>query len=261
MKKPLKQWLNSMYGKHSPSKYFNLSDEEIEQMKLFPYNGYTDDNPAPKKEEPEEWIWVEGYKGTDKDMCCRGTQFELGKRYDMPEDAEISVCSSGYHLCLNLSDVFGYYNIEKANRFFKVRALVRKSEYEAYNSECSDGYTMWQWAMWSIQSRDKLASKSIEFIKECTMDEIFADCGYDEVKDWTDERKKQALVDGIAKVKKEIEEYERAIELIDLGYSVTFSKYIAKDEDKFEKACAVAAQPGVSMDAKILAIFCDSDED
>lgn len=20
----------------------------------------------------EEWVWVEGYKGTDKNMCCRG---------------------------------------------------------------------------------------------------------------------------------------------------------------------------------------------
>ena len=24
-----------------------------------------------------EWVWVEGYKGTDKDMCCRGYQYEL----------------------------------------------------------------------------------------------------------------------------------------------------------------------------------------
>ena len=73
-----------------------------------------------KKEnkEEKEWIWVEGYKGTDKDMKCRDFQFEIGKEYSVLKDEEPVMCEKGFHLCLKLSDVFTYYDICNNNRFF-----------------------------------------------------------------------------------------------------------------------------------------------
>lgn len=121
-----------------------------------------------KIEKTEEWIWVEGYKGTDKNMKCRDFQYELGKQFDMPEDEEIEACNSGFHLCRDLADVYSYYDIGNGNRFFKVKALVRKEDYDRMERESSI-------YMFSLYSRhdSKLAAKSIEFISELTPDEIF----------------------------------------------------------------------------------------
>ena len=50
---------------------------------------------------------MKAYKGFNKDMTCRGFQFEEGKTY---EEKEASLCEKGFHACLNPLDVFGYYN-------------------------------------------------------------------------------------------------------------------------------------------------------
>ena len=54
------------------------------------------------------------YKGTDKDMKCRGFQFELGKEY-VEEEAEL--CVKGFHGCEYPLDVFSYYT-PADSRFF-----------------------------------------------------------------------------------------------------------------------------------------------
>ena len=54
------------------------------------------------------------YKGTDKDMKCRGFQFELGKEY---EEAEAKLCNKGFHGCEYPLDVFAYYT-PADSRFF-----------------------------------------------------------------------------------------------------------------------------------------------
>jgi len=62
---------------------------------------------------------MKGYKGTDKNMRCRGMQYEIGKSYHA--DGYISVCDNGLHFCERLSDVFEYYK-RNGNRFFEVEA-------------------------------------------------------------------------------------------------------------------------------------------
>ena len=54
------------------------------------------------------------YKGTDKDMKCRGFQFELGKEY---EETEAVLCEKGFHGCEYPLDVFTYYT-PADSRFF-----------------------------------------------------------------------------------------------------------------------------------------------
>ena len=49
---------------------------------------------------------MKAYKGFNKDMTCRGFQFEEGKTY---EEKEAILCKRGFHACANPLDVFNYY--------------------------------------------------------------------------------------------------------------------------------------------------------
>ena len=122
----------------------------------------------------EEWIWVEGVKGMDKDMQCRGYQFEIGRQEDMPDGVDIVDCQSGFHFCLNLADVFEYYDIGKGHRFFRVKGLVRKKDFDEYVDPCKPIPTRsseWVLKPWR---RDKLAAKSIVPLYELTPEQIFS---------------------------------------------------------------------------------------
>ena len=50
---------------------------------------------------------IKGFKGFDKDLKCRGYQYEVGQ--DFQEEGKIEVCSKGFHFCENPFDVFSYY--------------------------------------------------------------------------------------------------------------------------------------------------------
>ncbi len=50
---------------------------------------------------------MRAYKGFEKDMTCRGFQYEEGKEY---ECEEASLCNTGFHACENPLDCFEYYN-------------------------------------------------------------------------------------------------------------------------------------------------------
>ena len=47
-----------------------------------------------------------GFKGFDKDLKCRGFQYQVGGEY---EEAEAIACRKGFHFCENPMDVLGYY--------------------------------------------------------------------------------------------------------------------------------------------------------
>lgn len=50
---------------------------------------------------------IKSYKGFNKDMTCRGFQYEEGKEYE--EETE-DVCHSGFHACEHPLDCLGYYS-------------------------------------------------------------------------------------------------------------------------------------------------------
>ena len=62
---------------------------------------------------------MKGYKGFDKDLTCRGKQYEIG-RTEHEEDAML--CQKGLHFCENPHDVFGYYSAGEGHRFCEVSA-------------------------------------------------------------------------------------------------------------------------------------------
>ena len=58
------------------------------------------------------------YKGFDKNLCCRGFQYEIGKEY--VHEGKIECCESGFHACTNPFDVLDYYEADGKNRYCEV---------------------------------------------------------------------------------------------------------------------------------------------
>lgn len=202
--------------------------------------------PTPEPE-PDEWVWVDGYKGTNSDMTCHGYQYILGKTHEMDED-EIELCISGFHLCKELKYVFLHYPIEDNHRFFHVKALVRMKDLRAlYGVTSNDPYESMLQSYYRSFRDNKLVAKKIHFIRELTVDEIFANTDYS---DWSEEFKKMALEKGISEAKRFIHERD----LIKLGYSAAFANYLIKI-DKYDVAYAVGTQEDLSMDMKCAMIL------
>ena len=70
---------------------------------------------------------IKGYKGYDKNLQCRGKQYEIGKEYTEPSAV---ACESGIHFCENPFDVWGYYPLQDGNRFSEVEGSWELSTHE-----------------------------------------------------------------------------------------------------------------------------------
>lgn len=197
----------------------------------------------------EEWIWVEGYKGTDKDMKCHNDyQFRLNEQFDIPEGEEIKECENGFHLCLNLGDVFDHYEFKNNNRFFRVKALVRKEDVKKYGTYDRTLPLSFKYFSYSINSMiNKIVAKSIIFTEEVSLDEL---CESLNISSWDDEYKTMARSIGIRETRAVL----NVKKLTELGYSEAFAKLVI-DKNLYNTAYAVGTQEGLSMDMKVWAIF------
>ena len=57
------------------------------------------------------------YKAMNKNMQCRGKQYEVGKTY---HEDKADCCRAGMHACENPLDVLNYYPLKDSPRFFEV---------------------------------------------------------------------------------------------------------------------------------------------
>ena len=74
------------------------------------------------------------YKGFDKNMQCRGFQYEVGKEYEM--DGNIKCCERGYHACESPMEVWDYYDM-LTSRFAKVVQSGKIDKKEGSTKVCS----------------------------------------------------------------------------------------------------------------------------
>ena len=90
-------------------------------------------------------------KGFDKDLKCRGMQFEVGKIYETgASDDELECCTDTViHFCESLRDVHGYYSANKDNRFCEVEPLGKV-----------------------VKEDDKLGTNKIRIVREIVGDEL-----------------------------------------------------------------------------------------
>ena len=77
---------------------------------------------------------ITSYKGFDKNMQCRGFQYEVGKEYEM--DGEIKCCNRGFHACKSPLEVWDYYDMLNS-RFAEVEQSGKIDEEEKSTKVCS----------------------------------------------------------------------------------------------------------------------------
>ena len=77
---------------------------------------------------------ITSYKGFDKNMECRGFQYEVGKEYEM--DGEIKCCNRGFHACKSPLEVWDYYDMLNS-RFAEVEQSGKIDEEENSTKVCS----------------------------------------------------------------------------------------------------------------------------
>ena len=77
---------------------------------------------------------IKSYKGFDKNMQCRGFQYEVGKEYNM--DVEIKCCNRGFHACKSPLEVWDHYDMLNS-RFAEVEQSGKIDEEEKSTKVCS----------------------------------------------------------------------------------------------------------------------------
>lgn len=78
---------------------------------------------------------MKAYKGFNKDLTCRGFQYEVGKEYEMA--GKVEPCERGFHACENPFDVLEYYGDALNHRYCEVEQSgdVKKDSNKSVSSK------------------------------------------------------------------------------------------------------------------------------
>ena len=104
---------------------------------------------------------ITSYKGFNKNMQCRGFQYEVGKEYEM--DGEIKCCNRGFHACKSSMEVWDYYDMLNS-RYAVVEQSGKIDEEEKSTKVCSSHI--------KIKAELKLAdiiNIGVEWLKDITL--------------------------------------------------------------------------------------------
>lgn len=177
---------NDLKALHYDRLSIHIYEDEVNTVLRIAQKMIEEKNDDFKENSDTDYIWVEGYKGTDSLMQCRDEQFELNKEFTIEGDPVL--CEHGYHFCLNLQDVFSYYGLSDRsilNRYFKVKCLVKKQDYIKSKigslNLADDSYYYVSKGMdfpqknrykISMDRQNKLVAKSIVFMEELGFEEL-----------------------------------------------------------------------------------------
>ena len=92
---------------------------------------------------------MKGYKAFNKDLTCRGFQYEIGKEFEYK--GKIELCESGFHFCKKIVDIQNYYNLKDKN--------TRLCEIEATGEV--------------IEANNKCVTDKIKIIREISKEEMY----------------------------------------------------------------------------------------
>ena len=88
-------------------------------------------------------------KGFDKDLKCRGFQFEVGKEYKI-DSSELKLCSDTvFHYCDTIQNVHDFYRVDYNNRFCEIEVLGQE-----------------------VSDENKMGSNHIRILREIVGDEL-----------------------------------------------------------------------------------------
>lgn len=119
---------------------------------------------------------IKSYKGFDKNMQCRGFQYEVGKEYEI--DGDIKCCKRGFHACESPMEVLDFYDMSNS-RFAEVEQSGKIDKEENSTKVCSSHI--------KIKAELKLAdliNLGVEWLKDITSpskikpNSLDDNCGY-----------------------------------------------------------------------------------
>ena len=100
------------------------------------------------------------YKGFDKNMQCRGFQYEVGKEYEMDEN--VKCCKRGFHACESPMEIWNHYDM-LTSRFAKVEQSGQIDKEENSTKVCSSKIKIA-----AELKLDDIIKLGIEWIKDIT---------------------------------------------------------------------------------------------
>lgn len=103
---------------------------------------------------------IKSYKGFDKNMQCKGFQYEVGKEYEI--DGDIKCCKRGFHACESPMEVLDFYDMSNS-RFAEVEQSGKIDKEGSSTKVCSSHI--------KIKAELKLAdliNLGVEWLKDIT---------------------------------------------------------------------------------------------